>query len=65
MKMIGRATNPEVLTASTQASFRNTGASDTLRYPASASGLLIRLVAVVEEDGVAVGVAEPRPMADA
>jgi hypothetical protein len=28
MKMIGRATNPELLTASTQASFRNTGACD-------------------------------------
>ena len=27
MKMIGRATNPEVLTASTQASFRNAGAT--------------------------------------
>src|SRR6266536_1528583 len=31
----------------------------------SASGLLIGLVAVVEEDGVAVRVAEPGPMADA
>src|SRR5881409_2548517 len=31
----------------------------------SASGPLVRLVAVVEEDGVAVGVAEPGPMADA
>ena len=30
MKMIGRATNPEVLTASTQASFRNTGALKSL-----------------------------------
>ena len=30
MKMIGRATNPEVLRASTQASFRNTGASDAV-----------------------------------
>ncbi len=29
------------------------------------SGLLIRLVAVVEEDGVAGGIAESRPMADA
>jgi hypothetical protein len=28
MKMIGRATNPEVLRASTQASFRNTGAAE-------------------------------------
>ena len=31
----------------------------------SGSGLLVRLVAVVEEDGVAVGVADAGPMADA